>query len=345
VPEGGALSVHVAVDAQNLARDDRGIGRYARSVLRRALRDPLFRWTFVVRDWMPNERAIARALGTDRVVVAQRVPRGADVVWFPWNGIFLKGDVPAAATMHDAAPFAFPARDIHLRAVEQTPFLRTAATARKIIVQSQFTAREVQHWLGVERSRLVVTPLGVDAHFRPGPAVAPARLRGKRYVLHVGAHDERKNTNTLIAGFAQAFPKGEVTLVFTKRPKQLPPNALVVEARDDAALLALYRGATAVVVPSTYEGFGLPMLEAMASGAPVLAARAGALPEVGENAVAWIDKPLEAKAWARGLSELLEDDELLREYAALGHARAQLFSWDRCTQQTLDVLTAVAGGA
>jgi alpha-1,3-rhamnosyl/mannosyltransferase len=338
--------VHVAVDAHNIVQDERGIGRYARAVLRRALREPTNRWTFVVRDWLPNRRAIERALGTDGLVVAQRVPSGADVVWFPWNGVFLQaGDVPAVATVHDAAPFAFPARDIHLRAREQTPFLRTAATARKILVQSRFTASEVQHWLGVERSRIVVTPLGVDPLFRPGTAALPPRLRGRRYVLHVGAHEERKNTATLIAGFAQAFPRGDVTLVFTHRPKEMPPNAIVADAGDDAKLVDLYRGATVVAIPSTYEGFGLPMLEAMASGAPVLAARAGALPEVGENAVAWVERPTDPKAWARALEALLEDDEQRREYAALGHAHAQTFSWDRCTQQTLDVLTTVAGGA
>ena len=150
--------------------------------------------------------------------------------------------------------------------------------------------------------------------------------------------------SALMAGFAQAFPRGDVTLVFTQRPKELPSNAVVADASDDTKLLHLYRGATAVVIPSTYEGFGLPMLEAMASGAPVLAARAGALPEVGENAVAWVDRPNEVKAWARALEEMLEDDEQLREYAALGLAQAQTFSWDRCTQQTLDVLTTVAGG-
>jgi len=338
------VSVHVAVDAHNLARDDRGIGRYARAVLRRALREPSFRWTFIVRDWFPNRGAMARALASESFTISQRVPGSADVVWFPWNGTFLRSEAPSVATVHDAAPFAFPSRDLQIRAVEQTPFLKTAATARRILVQSQFTAAEVQHWLGVERSRIVVTPLGVDAIFHPGAAASlPARLRNRRYVLHVGAHDERKNTQTLIAGFAKAFPRGEVTLVFTRRPPSMPEGAIVVDARDDATLADLYRGASAVAVPSTYEGFGLPLLEAMACGTPVLAARAGALPEVGENAVAWVDRPLEAKAWARGLSELFEDDEQLREYSALGLERAGAFSWDRCAQQTLDVLTTASG--
>jgi len=136
--------VHVAVDAHNLVRDDRGIGRYARAVLSRAVRDPSFSFTLVVRQLFPNRSAIARALGGADVTVARRVPRDADVVWFPWNGTFLRTDVPSVATVHDAAPFAFPARDARIRATEQNPFLRTAASARCILVQSRFTAEEVE---------------------------------------------------------------------------------------------------------------------------------------------------------------------------------------------------------
>ncbi|MBV8750697.1 MAG: glycosyltransferase family 4 protein [Candidatus Eremiobacteraeota bacterium] len=336
-------TVHVAVDAHNLVRDDRGIGRYARAVLSRALRDPRFQWTFVVRDLVPKRRAVAQAVGADAVDVARRVPRGAGVVWFPWNGTFLRSDAPSVATVHDAAPFAFPATDPRVRAREQNPFLATANTARRILVQSQFTASEVEARLGVDAARIVVTPLGIDPGFTPGASdELPAELRGKCYVLHVGAHDERKNTGTLIDAFAHAFPGGDVTLAFTRRPPALPAGAVVVEARDDAALAALYRGAALVAVPSTYEGFGFPLLEAMACGTPALAARAGALPEVGGDAAAWVDDARDAGAWADAMRALLADDAARAALAARGPARAATFSWERCTAETLDVLHAVA---
>jgi glycosyltransferase involved in cell wall biosynthesis len=338
--------VHVAVEAHNLTRDDRGIGRYARAVLSRAVRDPGFRWTFVVRDLLPKRRALARALGAGKAEVARRVPRDADVVWFPWNGTFLRTDLPSVATVHDAAPFAFPARDPKRRATEQNPFLTTATTARRIFVQSEFTAGEVQRWLGVDAARIVVTPLGVDPAFAPSAGApasdVPHALRGRRYVLHVGAHDERKNTATLIGGFARAFPGGEVALAFTRTPPALPPGGVVVDAADDAALAALYRGAALVVVPSTYEGFGFPLLEALACGAPVLAARAGALPEVGGDAAAWVDDAHDADAWAHALRALLANDARRAELAARGPARAAEFSWERCTAQTLAVMREVA---
>lgn len=338
--------VHVAVDAHNLVRDDRGIGRYARAVLSRALHQPGFRWTLVVRDLFPNRDAFARALGAPAVPVARRVPRDADVVWFPWNGTFLRSDAPAVATVHDAAPFAFPAANPRIRATEQGPFLTTAATARRILVQSAFTAAEVERWLGVERERIAVTPLAVDPIFRPGSGdTLPAGLRGRRYVLHVGAHDPRKNTATLVAGYERAFPTGEVTLAFTRRPPTLPRGGVVVDAPDDASLIALYRGAALVALPSTYEGFGFPLLEALACGAPVLAADAGALPEIGGAAAAYVERAQDVTAWSDALRALLDDDAALAALRARGPSRAAGFSWDRCTAQTLAALreTAVDG--
>ncbi|HTD33063.1 MAG TPA: glycosyltransferase family 1 protein [Candidatus Elarobacter sp.] len=346
-------TVHVAVDAHNLARDDRGIGRYARAVLSRAVRDPGFRWTLVVRDLFPQRAAVARTIGAEpgEVAVARHVPRDADAVWFPWNGTFLRTDVPSVATVHDAAPFAYPAADPRRRATEQNPFLATANTARRILVQSRFTAQEVERRLGVDAARIVVTPLAADPVFTPRASAdsVPHALRGKRYVLHVGAHDERKNTATLIAGFERAFGDaegadagGEPVLAFTRKPPAMPRRAVVVDASDDAALAALYRGAALVAVPSTYEGFGFPLLEAMACGAPSLAARAGALPEVGGDAAAYVDEPLDAGAWAQALRSLLGDDAARASLAARGPVRAAEFSWERCTAQTLGVLREVA---
>ena len=348
MPEGPRLNVvHVAVDAHNLARDDRGIGRYARAVLTRALRDERFRWTFVVRDLFPKRAAVAHALGADAVDVTRHVPRDADVVWFPWNGTFLRTDVPSVATVHDAAPFAFPADDPRKRATEQNPFLATARTARRILVQSRFTADEVEQRLGVEPERIVVTPLAVDAVFARArrrtrraaraavrPALRAARRRARRAQEH---RDADRRVRARVSRRATSRSRSRASR------RRCRAGGVVIDAPDDAALAALYRGAALVALPSTYEGFGFPLLEAMACGAPVLAARAGALPEVGGDAAAWVDDAHDAEAWANALRALLDDDDARAALAARGPARAATFSWERCTAQTLAVLSEVAG--
>jgi glycosyltransferase involved in cell wall biosynthesis len=344
LPSGQDSLVHVAVDAHNLARDDRGIGRYARSILVRALERPGFRWTFVVRNIWPRRAPISRALGGARVRVTSQIPHDTDVVWSPWNGTFLKTEKPSVATIHDAAPFAYPAADARTREIEQAPFRKTAQSARKILVQSAFTASEVERWLGVEPERIVVTPLGADAIFHAGAAgPLPEGVRDRPYILHVGSHDVRKNSATLAAAYSRAFPGGNVALAYTRPPPLLPNGALVVDAPDDRSLAALYRGAALVVVPSICEGFGLPLLEALACGAPVLASRAGALPAIGGEAVAWIDDPLDVDAWVGAMRGLIAGDAERARLAALGPSRAALFSWESCTTQTLDVLREVAG--
>jgi alpha-1,3-rhamnosyl/mannosyltransferase len=132
-------------------------------------------------------------------------------------------------------------------------------------------------------------------------------------------------------------------LAFTRAPANLPSGGVVVDARDDATLHALYRRAMLVAVPSYYEGFGFPLLEALACGAPVVAARAGSLPEVGGDAAAWVDAVRSADAWADALRALAGDDAARAQLAARGPERAALFSWERCTAETLAVLREAAG--
>ena len=111
-----------------------------------------------------------------------------------------------------------------------------------------------------------------------------------------------------------------------------------LEHAPDDQLIALYRAATIVAAPSLYEGFGLPVLEGMACGAPVLAARAGSLPEVGGDAARYVDEPDSVHAWRTALLALAGDAELRAELALRGPVHAARFSWDRCADETLEVV-------
>jgi alpha-1,3-rhamnosyl/mannosyltransferase len=320
-----SAALHVAVDARDLAHDRRGIARYVRAVLAR----------FARRDDVVATLVRPGPFG-------QRAPRGTDVVWHPWNGTFFEARAPSVVTFHDAAPFRFPALDPAKRRNEQGPWLRSAATAGAFLANSHFTVAEVERFLGVPAARQTVTYLAVEHELFTPVGAARTLDDGRPYLLHVGAHDAHKNVGTLIAAWRTAFPSTEVALAFTRAPAVLPDGAVLAAAPTDAALAELYRGALAVAVPSTYEGFGLPLLEALACGAPAVASQLPSLLEVGGDAVVWIDDPLDAGAWASALRALAGGGARRAAQRAAGIARAATFSWDRCADETLAVLRRTA---
>jgi glycosyltransferase involved in cell wall biosynthesis len=321
-------ALHVAVDARDLAHDWRGIARYVRALLDRFARRDDVVVTLV-----------------ERGLFGQRVPRGADVVWHPWNGTFFDARVPAVVTFHDAVPFRFPAADPRKRRNEQEPWLRSAATARSFIANSHFTVDEVQRFLGVGAERQTVTYLAVERDVF-APAGAAATLPdGRPYVLFAGAAEPRKNLVTLLDAHARAFPDDAVALVVAGGAPPAGARVCALGALEPAELARWYRGARAVAVPSLYEGFGFPLLEAMACGTPAIASRATSLVEVGGEGCRWIEDPLDASAWAAALRSVVDDENVRLQLRAAGSAQAGTFSWDRCADETLTVLRRAAEAA
>jgi glycosyltransferase involved in cell wall biosynthesis len=320
--------LHVAVDARDLAHDWRGIARYVRAILTRFAQRDDVRVTMVERGPFGFQRA----------------PRRADVVWHPWNGTFFRSSAPSVVTFHDAVPFWCAAGDPKIRHNEQAPWQRSAQTGAAFLANSQFTVDEVSRYLGVDRSRQTITYLAVEPEVFTPYGEANALPDGRPFVLFAGAADPRKNIGTLIAAHRLAFPGGDVALVVAGAAP--PPAAGVhfIGAVEPLELARWYRGARLVAVPSLYEGFGFPLLEAMACGTPAIATRGSSLVEVGGNACAWIEDPLDAHAWATGLQSLAGDDDVHALLRDAGLAQAATFSWDRCAEETLAVLRRTALG-
>jgi glycosyltransferase involved in cell wall biosynthesis len=248
---------------------------------------------------------------------------------------------PAVVTIHD---LSFE-RDPKLMGMRDRFFFRTMVPrsvrgAERVIAVSGRTKQDLVEHYGIDEIKVVVIPNGVDDVFRPdGPAG-----NGTPYLLFVGALQPRKDP--LVAIEALSLADSELRLVLVGPDKGAAGEARRAVARlglngrveftghvEKPALAALYRGAQALVFPSRYEGFGLPVLEAMASGTPVVATPAGAIPEVSGDAAVLVD-PGDPVALAGGIERALADrDRLVRA----GLERARLYSWTETARQTLAV--------
>jgi glycosyltransferase involved in cell wall biosynthesis len=336
--------VHVAVDAHNLLTDRRGIGVYLRAVLARILASGTCRVTLLVGHPLPRlqKRALARELGSAEFAVSSRIPRDAAVIWHPWNGTFFRGGRRNVVTMHDVAPFVYPAADAKKRRSQQEPFETSARAADRILTDSHFSKDGIEAYLSVEPERITVVPLAAGELFAPGkPDELPSVLRDRRYVLYVGSLEERKNVQTLIAAWRNALAAQGIALAIVSDGK-LPDDVVALRDLSPERFRDVYRGALCLAYPTLYEGFGLPALEAMACGTPAVVSRIASLPEICGEAARYVDEPRSTAAWESALREIASSDVLRGELSRRGLAQAAKFSWDLTARATLAVLSDAA---
>lgn len=340
------MTLRLGVDARDLALDNQGIGRYARALLRRMAADPQVELTLLLFGPFAfrHRRALAATLRSDRFTIATR-PRGCDVVWHPWNGTFFNSSAPSVVSMHDAMPFVHPDPDPKRREHQQKPFRRSVQGAARFITVSAFARDEISGVFGLTQERFEVIHHGVEPFFSPGePDERPPDLRTP-YILFVGdtAQEPPKNFPLLYAAFRRAFPDGSVRLaVAGPTDPALEGTYYAGLFRGDAAgegdtrLRALYRGAAALCVPSYHETFGMPMLEAMACGTPVVASHATALPEIGGDAALYAGAH-DVDAWAAALARIVREPGLRSALRETGIARACTFRWEQSAERHLAV--------
>ncbi len=224
-----------------------------------------------------------------------------------------------------------------------------ARRALAVITVSSFSRGELVSLLGADPARITVIPLGVGERFSPSADPEPARraldLPGP-YVLTVGSRIARKNLGALGRAARELDRDGlELVAAGGYRP-QFRPGGAGGEVRflgpvPDELLPGLYAGARAFVLPSLYEGFGLPCLEAMAAGVPVVAAAAGALPETCGDAALLVD-PHDEEGFAAALGRAVADEELRGSLTAAGRRRAGTLTWERTAGAVDALLTGLA---
>ena len=262
--------------------------------------------------------------------------------------------VPTAIVVYDLVPFIdgahAQARAARIERATIRPALRRAASLPCI---SQATLDDLERLFPSSRGKAVVTPLAADAAFGDRVSHPGHPDLSRPYVLAVGTLEPRKNLERLLDAWL-LLPDAlrashELALV---GPRGWDDDRIVAKAEaggarllgrvDDDELRALYAGAAAFAYPSLYEGFGLPVLEAMMAGAPVLTSSVSSLPEVAGDAAVLVD-PLSTRAIAGGIEQLLTDPELAARLRAAGPPRAAEFSWARTARETLAELTRISG--
>jgi glycosyltransferase involved in cell wall biosynthesis len=255
---------------------------------------------------------------------------GMQVLHCPTQRAPVHSSVPLVVTVHDLAVLRHPETfNRWTRKYSRRVLPRVARAARRLIAVSEFTKRELLDLLDVPEKKVRVIPNAVGAPFGPEGEAAAGD-----YVLAVSTLEPRKNLPRLVEGYGRARLNGLPLLVAGAAGwggvRLGGDGVRWLGEVGDEELARLYRGARCVAYVSLYEGFGLPVLEAMACGAPVVAAQTGALEEVSGNAAVLVD-PLDPDAIAAGLTEAIDRGEELR---MRGLERARAFDWARVAQET-----------
>ena len=256
------------------------------------------------------------------------------------EGLLAPG-LPQVTTVHDVLPLLYPGAYPRQRYYFRHYVPAVLRASRAIIVISESTRRDVLRFYDVPPEKVHVVLSGYDSErFVPRPDSAPPP-EGEPYLLYVGNVMPHKNLLRLVEAFALVSRELPIRLVLRGwgRPRHVRAlrdrlGELGLESRvdwqpyaPDDELLALYRGARAVVLPSLHEGFGLTVLEAMACGTPVVASGVSSIPEVVGDAGVLVD-PLQPTSIADGLCRILTDDGLRKELRERGLERARRFSWE-----------------
>ena len=261
--------------------------------------------------------------------------RRADVLLCPANAAPL-AHPRTVVVIHDAAALRRPQWYSRAFVAWQRALLpRLARRALHVMTVSEFSRAELVELLGLDPAAITVVAGGVGEAFHPG--VEPAR-RARPYVLCVASHTARKQ----LAALAPLAAEVDVVVAGGHRPQFASETGLerltLLGHVPDSELPGLYAGAEALVLPSAYEGFGLPLLEAMACGTPVVCTDAGALPETAGAAA----RVVGAERLVEATLDLLGDDAERRRLRAAGLDRAREFTWDRAARRTHEVVVAAA---
>jgi glycosyltransferase involved in cell wall biosynthesis len=343
----------IALDAGPLAVASGGVRRYTEE-LSRALAENFPEDEF----WLLSDQRFAPPAGAPANLKIGRGPRNLlERRWWLWG---LQGEMsrigidlfhgtdfavpylplrPSVMTLHDLSPWMDSGWHSEAdRVRNRTPMLLRLGLATMVITPSEAVREQAIQRFRIEASRVVRVPHAAGLNFVP---VEPAPA-GEPYLLYVGTLEPRKNLPMLLDAWREVRKRHPVDLVLAgRRREDFPepgsePGLRLLGLTAEEELPKLYSGALAVVYPSYYEGFGLPVLEAMQCGAAVIASRDPAIAEVAGEGAILVDAK-DRRAWVEALTSLFEQPERIRTLREKALARAGEFSWDKTARLTREV--------
>ena len=359
--------MRVLVDAVLGPSHPRGIGRYLNEIAAYGQRSGEADFTIAIAPWHREFYSPLAAAGVELVEVRLGARRGlrntwhayglgrlarsvnADVIHVPDRlPVIASADRPLVITIHDTAevdlPDAFGRLQLRYRRWVLFDQLRRAT---RIITPSRFSAQRIASVNAAAATRTVVVSHGPGLDSTQAERRPQARL-SEQFVLFVGAVQRHKAVPLLIRAFRD-LNAGDVQLVIAGATHNDEASVTAAAGGDprvvrlpdvsDDELAWLYRRAAVLAIPSRYEGFGIPLVEAMQFGCPVIAATAGAMPEITGDA-ALLVPPDDQQALSGALARVLADDALRAQLIDAGRARAASFSWQRAAHETIDVYRA-----
>lgn len=372
----------IAIDVSRAVNETAGIGRYSRELVKKMIEidkknDYLLFFSYFRKN--PEKERQLKSFNLPNVKIKTlRIPGNfKEKIWrwrLPWLGKFIgQADVffapsflevnlglktPQVVTIHDLTTFIYPeqrGKEVSERLSRRAK--EAAQKAKKIIAVSKSTASDALKYLKLSKSKIQVIYPGLTKLSDPAKNL-PNNLKPKSFILFVGTIEPRKNLVGLFKAYAllppvlkekypliivgaEGWNTGETFDAF--RALKLDDKVKFLGFVTDACLAKLYQEAAVFCYPSLYEGFGLPVLEALSYGAPVVTANVSSLPEAAGQAALLID-PQDPKSIASGLQRLLEgkgEVELIQKEC---QKQVKKFSWDRAARETIKVLEEVARG-
>lgn len=318
-----------------------GIGRFGREIFNR----------------LPNVVEIKSPLGRlnplDPLLLGWQLSRSQPSAYFsPGFNPPLWSQVPFVFTIHDMIHLRYSEETgVSKRFYYETIVKRGVRNAAAVLTVSEYSRQEIANWARISEDRIIVVRNGVDPSFTPeGETHTP----GYSYLFYVGDNERpHKNVKAMLTAYARTGLAPDVHFALTGkahprlmehiRALGLAPYVHFTGFLSDEELPSYYRGAEALVLASHYEGFGIPIIEAMASGTPVLTSSVTAMPEIAGDAAAYVN-PTDTDSIAAGMLSIVNDGTLRSELRAKGLERAKLFSWDTTAEKVRLVLEEAAKG-